>query len=102
MTNIRFTGGFWDFFFKSILIGLLCVITLGLATPYLVYWSSKYFFTSLKVGSRPVQFTGSFGEYFLMSLGLFILSVITFGLLLPYYAYWNVKYFASNLEVAEP
>lgn len=100
MAEVRFTGGFWGYFLKSILIGILCIITFGLAVPYYMYWFYKYFFSSLEIGGRTVRFTGSFGGYFLKSLGLFVLSVLTFGLLLPYFSYWNVKYFASNLEVA--
>lgn len=99
MTNIRFTGSFGHFFVVSLGLLLLSVVTLGLALPYLAYWTSRYFFTQLEVGNRPVEFTGSFGEYFLISLGLILLTVVTLGLAAPYYAYWNVKYFASNLQV---
>ncbi len=99
MTNIRFTGSFGHFFIVSIGLILLSIVTFGLALPYLSYWTTRYFFTELEVGSRPVEFTGSFGEYFLVSLGLILLSVFTLGLALPYYGYWNVKYFASNLQV---
>ena len=100
MTNIQFNGGFWEFFFVNIGLLLLTVLTLGLAAPYLIYWSTKYFFTNLQVGPYQTRFTGSFGGYFLKSLGLLILSVVTLGLLLPYYSYWNIEYFAANLEVA--
>ena len=100
MTEIQFTGNFWDFFFISLGLLILSVITLGLAAPYFVYWTSKYFFTHLRVGTHPVQFRGSFGGYFFKSLGLLILTIVTAGLLSPYYAYWNVKYFAANLAVA--
>lgn len=99
MLNIEFTGNFWTFFFASIGLAILTICTLGLAAPYAVYWTTKYFFTRLKVGNRHFQFTGGFGEYFLMSLALFILTVLTVGILAPYYAYWNVKYFASRLQI---
>lgn len=99
MTNIRFTGNFGHFFIVSIGLALLSIVTLGLAAPYLLYWTNKYFFTQLEVGTHPVEFTGSFGGYFLKSLGLLLLSIVTLGLALPYYSYWNVKYFASNLQV---
>jgi len=99
MTNIRFTGSFGQFFIVSLGLMLLSIITLGLALPYLSYWTTRYFFTELEVGNRPVEFTGSFGEYFLIALGLILLTVLTLGLAAPYFAYWNVKYFASNLQV---
>ena len=99
MTNIRFTGNFGHFFIMSLALFVLGIVTLGLAMPYLVYWTNKYFFTELEVGTHPVVFTGSFGGYFLKSLGLFFLSILTLGLAFPYYAYWNVKYFAANLQV---
>jgi uncharacterized membrane protein YjgN (DUF898 family) len=99
--KIVFTGGFGEYFLISLGLLLLSVITFGLATPYWLYWSFKYFFANLEYGGTPVRFTGSFGEYFLISLGLLILSVLTFGLALPYYAYWSLKYFFTNMEIPE-
>jgi uncharacterized membrane protein YjgN (DUF898 family) len=47
--NIVFTGSFWDYFLKSILLFLLCVVTLGIAIPYLIYWNFAYFFKHLEI-----------------------------------------------------
>lgn len=100
-TKIKFTGSFGEYFIMSLGLMLLSVITFGLAFPYWMYWSYKYFFTRMRVGNDNVKFTGSFGEYFIMSLGLMLLSVITFGLAFPYWIYWSVKYFFTRLEVVD-
>lgn len=47
--KIKFTGGFGEYFIMSIGLMILSVITLGLATPYWMYWSLKYFFTRLEI-----------------------------------------------------
>lgn len=44
-----FTGNFGDYFLKSLGLLILSIITLGLALPYWVYWSYKYFFTHLEI-----------------------------------------------------
>lgn len=98
-TRISFTGGFGEYFLMSLGLLLLSVITFGLATPYWIYWSFKYFFTRMSIGGSRIVFTGSFVDYFLMSLGLMLLSVITFGIALPYWAYWSFKYFFAHMEV---
>ncbi len=97
--RVSFDGNFLEYFLVALGLLVLCAITFGLATPYLFYWSLKYFFTKLRIGQNRILFTGIFGEYFLVSLGLLVLSVFTFGLALPYYAYWTFKYFFTHLEL---
>jgi uncharacterized membrane protein YjgN (DUF898 family) len=99
--KITFTGGFGEYFIMSLGLILLSLITFGIALPYWVYWSFKYFFTKLEIDGKKVVFIGGFGEYFIMSLGLLLLSVITFGLAFPYWTYWSFKYFFTRMEVQE-
>lgn len=40
--RLVFTGSFLDFFFMTLILSLLAVITFGLAAPYLIYWQAKY------------------------------------------------------------
>lgn len=47
--RIIFTGNFVDYFIKSLLLLLLCVVTFGLAIPYYAYWTFKYFFTNMEI-----------------------------------------------------
>lgn len=47
--RIIFTGNFWDYFFKSIGIIVLCLITFGLLVPYYMYWQVKYFVDNLEI-----------------------------------------------------
>lgn len=98
-TNVDFQGNFWEYFFISLLLLILSVLTFGLLLPYYIYWNFKYFFTKLSIENREVLFTGNFFEYFFTSLGLFILSILTLGILLPYYVYWSFKYFFNNLQI---
>lgn len=100
-TKIKFSGSFGEYFIMSLGLLLLSVITFGLATPYWMYWSYKYFFTRMQIGNQKVRFTGGFWEYFIMSLGLMLLSVITFGIALPYWIYWSVKYFFTRLRLVD-
>ncbi|MEM6737989.1 MAG: hypothetical protein AAF620_18165 [Bacteroidota bacterium] len=97
--QIKFTGGFGEYFIMSLGLLVLSAITFGLALPYWVYWSYKYFFTKLEIEGKKVNFTGGFGEYFIMSLGLLFLSIITFGIALPYWVFWSFKYFFTRMAV---
>lgn len=47
--KIIFTGSFWEFFFTSIGLIVLSIITLGIFLPYLVYWQFKYFFGHMEI-----------------------------------------------------
>ncbi len=47
--KIIFVGNFWEYFGLSIALLLLSVITFGIALPYWVYWSFKYFFSKLEI-----------------------------------------------------
>jgi uncharacterized membrane protein YjgN (DUF898 family) len=98
--RIHFTGSFFEYFIMSLGLLVLSVITVGIALPYWVYWSYKYFFTKLEIDGKRVKFIGGFGEYFIMSLGLLVLSIITFGIAFPYWIYWSFKYFFTRLEIA--
>lgn len=48
-SRIIFTGNFCEYFFTSLLLLLLGAVTFGLALPYYVYWSFKYFFTHMEI-----------------------------------------------------
>ena len=58
--RITFTGSFGEYFIMSLGLLLLSVITLGLAIPYLVFWSFRYFFTRLEIEGKRVIFTWEF------------------------------------------
>ena len=47
--KIIFTGNFWDYFFKTLGLLLLIVITFGLLAPYFAWWQAKYFVNHLEV-----------------------------------------------------
>ena len=47
--KIIFVGSFWEYFGLSIALLLLTIVTLGIALPYWVYWSFKYFFSKMEI-----------------------------------------------------
>ncbi len=47
--KIVFTGSFWEFFFTSLGLLVLSIITCGLLLPYLIYWQFKYFFNRMEI-----------------------------------------------------
>ena len=46
--KINFIGKFWEYFGMSIFLSILSLITLGLAFPYYLYWTGKYFVSNLE------------------------------------------------------
>jgi uncharacterized membrane protein YjgN (DUF898 family) len=52
--KIKYTGNFWDYFLKALGILVLCVLTVGILTPYYFYWTFKYFFDHLELEDQPV------------------------------------------------
>ena len=51
--KIVFVGNFWIYFGISILLMILTIVTVGLALPYWLYWSQKYFFTNMEIEIYP-------------------------------------------------
>ena len=48
-SKIIFTGNFGEYFFKSLGLAVLTVLSFGLLLPYYVYWNFKWFFTKMEV-----------------------------------------------------
>jgi len=47
--KVVFTGEFWPYFGKLILLNIGCIFTLGLLMPYTIFWSQKYFFEHMEI-----------------------------------------------------
>ncbi len=47
--KVYFTGNFIDYFLKAVGLFVLCILTLGILTPYYFYWTAKYFVNNLEV-----------------------------------------------------
>ena len=47
--KIIFTGNFLEYCLTAIFLFILSILTFGLAFPYLIYWSIKYFFTRMEI-----------------------------------------------------
>ncbi len=52
-SKIVFVGNFWEYFFTSIALLVLTMITFGLLFPYWLYWSMKYFFSRMVIEPLP-------------------------------------------------
>ena len=53
--KIVFTGHFLEYFFTSLGLMVVSILTLGLLLPYWIYWSFKYFFTRLELEMYDAQ-----------------------------------------------
>ena len=53
--KIVFTGHFIEYFFTSLGLMVVSILTLGLLLPYWIYWSFKYFFTRLELEMYDAQ-----------------------------------------------
>ena len=96
-----FDGGFWQLVGWSLLGGLVLVITLGIALPWVYCWITRWRLNHTVIGGKRLQFNGTglslFGHYILRGwlLGL-ILTPLTLGLY-PFYYYsislkkWETK-----------
>ena len=47
--KIIYKGHFSTYFFASLGLIVLSVITFGIALPYYVYWTQKYFFDNMEI-----------------------------------------------------
>lgn len=47
--KVLFTGNFWEYFFKSVGLFILSMLTLGLLLPYFAWWQMKYFVSHLEI-----------------------------------------------------
>jgi uncharacterized membrane protein YjgN (DUF898 family) len=85
-----FDGGFWHLIGLCIGGGLLCLITLGIAFPWVDCWVIRWRVNHTVVDGKRLQFNGTglslFGHYILRGwlLGL-ILGPLTLGLYTIYY-----------------
>jgi uncharacterized membrane protein YjgN (DUF898 family) len=96
-----FDGGFWHFIGLCIGGFLLCLITLGIAFPWICCWFIRWEVNHSVIDGKRLQFNGTggslFGHYILKGwlLGL-ILGPLTLGLYFIYYfrvslKKWEVK-----------
>ncbi|MDR0457146.1 MAG: DUF898 domain-containing protein [Treponema sp.] len=91
-----FEGGFWHYVGLSLGGFLVCLITLGIAFPWVCCWFIKWRTDHTVVNGKRLQFTGKgislFGHFLLKGwlLGL-ILGPLTLGL------YW-IYYFCVSLK----
>ena len=47
--KIVFTGDFWEYFFKALLLLFASAITFGVLVPYWIYWNVRYFAANVEI-----------------------------------------------------
>jgi uncharacterized membrane protein YjgN (DUF898 family) len=101
-----FDGGFWQLVGWSLLGFLVCLITLGIAFPWVCCWIISWQTSHTVIDGKRLQFNGKglslFGHYILRGwlLGL-ILTPLTLGLYpLYYYSISLKKWITKNTSIS--
>lgn len=88
--------------FKKIFLGyLLCLITVGIYTPWFMISLQKYFYSRIQIagtarGNLHLSFTGTGGKLFVKCLVGYLLSIITLFIYMPWFMVSLSKYFISH------
>ena len=91
---------------SGILGGLLLIVTLGIAYPWIVAGAQRYFYSRIRIhtpsGTLTPEFTGTgflcFVEVFLSA----VLVGLTFGIYAPWYIANVMRYFLNNSHAIAP
>lgn len=81
----KFDGTVWQYIGYTLLMGFLSMITLGLATPWLIAMFWKWEVGHTVVNGRRLEFSGGGGGLFLTWLKILVLTIITLGI----YSFWG-------------
>lgn len=80
----KFTGGLLGLIGISILQGLICIFTLGIAYPWAVCLRKSWIAKHTIIDGHQVVFDGTCGQLFGNYIKWFLLSIITLGI----YSLW--------------
>lgn len=86
--NFRFEIDPYGFFVRVIFVGILTVITLGLATPYAMIVMQRWQVKHTLIDGRRLKFNGKFTDLIVNYLKWYFLTIITLGV----YYFWMVPY----------
>ncbi|EAR20690.1 YjgN family protein [Nitrococcus mobilis] len=99
--GIRFglQGSAWRYGMFAFGYGLLVIVTLGLATPWMRMALDRYVYTHQRFGSLEFEFDGRGGDLFKVFALCLLFAIPTLGLSLIWYAAAEARYVASRLRL---
>ena len=74
-----FKGSNWELVWKSILMSLGTTFSLFIATPWLVAWYSKWYWSNVVIDEQKLKFTGKGDDLFHIYVYI-IVSILTVGI----------------------
>jgi uncharacterized membrane protein YjgN (DUF898 family) len=98
----KFNGGVLELFAVSIGVWLICVITLGLGTPWAVCLYFNWLFKNSIIKGKQLKFMGSGGDLFIKFIVWWILCIITLGIYAMFWLPRNmIRWIVENTTLAE-
>ena len=77
--RLEFRGSWMDIFGATLLMALICIITLGIGTPWAYVHYRKTILGHTYYNEQLLQFDGSGGQLFVHMLVIFLFTLITLG-----------------------
>jgi len=97
----KFSGGVLQIFLFSICAPILLVISLGLATPYVVCIVIRWICDNSSISGKRYRFKGTAGGLFGRWIKWYLLTIITIGI----YGFWSIRnqigWVIENLEMVD-
>jgi uncharacterized membrane protein YjgN (DUF898 family) len=99
--NSKFSGGVLPIFLFCIWAPILLLITLGLATPFVVCTVIRWICANSTIGGKSYKFNGTAGGLFGRWILWYLLSIITLGI----YSFWStrnqIRWVIENIEMVD-
>ena len=96
MPTSNFTGGFWGYVGHSLLSFLLTVVTLGIATPWIICRWARWFINKTTLDGKQIYFEGKGGALFGRMLLWGLLTIVTLGIFSVMYVIKFYRWIISN------
>ena len=94
----KFSGGVLPIFLFCLWAPLLCVVTIGLATPFIVCTVIRWVCENTTIGGKTFNFKGTAMGLFGRWIIWYLLTLITFGI----YGFWyirnQIRWVVENVE----
>ena len=80
----EFTGGLLGLLGINLLMGLLCIVTLGIGAPWAICMKERWIAKHTVIDGKQLVFDGTGGQLFGNYIKWFLLTIITLGI----YGFW--------------
>jgi uncharacterized membrane protein YjgN (DUF898 family) len=93
--------------FKKLFLGqLLCMVTLGIYTPWFIVSLQNWWYDHLQIqgnrGQFQARFEGTGGKLFVKFIGGYLLTLLTLFIYTPWFVCGMIKWFTENTKVTDP